>query len=598
MSRITFPQVVCVAALLSLARYAAALEPPSFRVYWDGVPTPRIYTPTSEDYHAGPPPYYDVSDELVSAQLYQDQDHESRWHLVLKNKRSTELSIVDFPYDVSDYVLNADGSDDVGLLTWKGGIAYDPDEWGWVVDYPGQAFSPFAIMTDNTSARIIAAINWPPRKITVKCDEHAGRRQTLRESVSLATNETRDFYILYACEQGDWNAGDPPWMRAVDQYSEWLHSKMQEHSLWPVLYPGWMKRTQGMLSVLLENYTDAMLAESPNRIESLWRVYGSTLQWIQFWGQMSGYGEGCCELNQELQSRYGNSGVWDLVGFVTNRVYGGGGGVAAVRKAGYYTRPYPDVPLNDDTTVVADGETNLVWFDQWLGVAKRDWRATAFYHDTMGERSCEDPNFVAELYRDHFSRSTAIEGATDVYPVAFLVSGILSQPGAGFPGGPDATISGMLSSSTTNRVIFPELVSYALNDRIMFDGTLNTGYLWWGSEHHYWVERQVFLLGHKYETSHPDENGVEDWNDAFELAVNARKAVHWWGGREPRYQGTRGITNVPAGVRVRVFRDKNDVNLLAFDRWEAPQGNLTIEFNGQQVSVPSDLLAIVEISEK
>ena len=105
----------------------------------------------------------------------------------------------------------------------------------------------------------------------------------------------------------------------------------------------------------------------------------------------------------------------------------------------------------------------------------------------------------------------------------------------------------------------------------------------------------AFLLGAKFDAIHVSE----DWQDldvldrALELTIAERERVNWWL-REPVYLDRAGVHDVPAGIDVRRFVDRDGVDLFAIDNWQL-QPNLTFGFNGVPVPVPQQQLAIVEI---
>jgi hypothetical protein len=294
-------------------------------------------------------------------------------------------------------------------------------------------------------------------------------------------------------------------------------------------------------------------------------------------------------LDQSLHPRYRDpndpdypNGVWDLVGFAESVV------ANPNHHLGYYSRPEDEVPIQD--------ANDLEWLRQWLDTAEIDWSANTFFHDTMGMRSCDDPNFIAHLYGDDpdaangnpdaFSKHTVIEGPMDIYPAAYIVSGSLDR-GTDYPGGPGHTIDDLGDpNDDVFSVPFAQLGTYVLNDRIMFNGYGNDQHLLWGSANNHWMERQCFLLGHKLE-GRPWDTDPNEWNAAVEKVMDLRDDVGWWS-RTLRYQDRRGITNVPDGIRVRRFTDEgNNRELLVVENWDLLEGR-TFQFNGKNVNVPDD----------
>ena len=186
-----------------------------------------------------------------------------------------------------------------------------------------------------------------------------------------------------------------------------------------------------------------------------------------------------------------------------------------------------------------------------------------------------------------------------------------------------------------NRIRFPQFATWMLNDRIMITGRSNGDNVFWGAKRTHWTERNVFLLGHKFDVltiwKNPDGigsdgwdfppsdpncagewnpnfvelpnepfdfdevNGVYLWSERFIDASELRDAVDWWGGREPRYYDQLGVSSVPDGVDVRRFVDKNGVNLLVVDNSNL-QPNLCVTFLGTTHAISACALSIIEVN--
>src|SRR5262249_34542546 len=118
----------------------------------------------------------------------------------------------------------------------------------------------------------------------------------------------------------------------------------------------------------------------------------------------------------------------------------------------------------------------------------------------------------------------------------------------------------------------------------------------WGRSHEYWAERQVFLLGAKFDTGAPWEDPSDPLvlDTAIALVLAERNRVGWWQ-REPMYRDRWGITELPAGVDVRHFIDHDGVSLLVIDNWNQLTGQ-TVKLYGEPVAIPPSRLSIVEFS--
>jgi hypothetical protein len=366
-------------------------------------------------------------------------------------------------------------------------------------------------------------------------------------------------------------AGVQPWQRAVDRYGDWLRTKLSAAGIQPSV-PGWIQMAHGWLNVQLENAR----RWEPARLEALWRRWGGRLPWLQFWGQMSDYGGGCCLDEPEMHPRYKP----DLPRLARM--------VARTGHVGFYARPSRSHPsLVDDTGV--DPSAAFGVLRAWLDRNRRDYGANAFYVDELGGRDFGPALAVAQLIEERIGMDTVVERAMDVYPAAFLASGALS--GGTWQGGPERTLP-VLGPGLT-RTTFPSFGRYLLRDRVMFLGESNGDGRWWGPSADYWTERQAFLLGAKFDVIHPAEAGEMDGapNRALEVAIAQRDRVDWWS-REPRYLDRIGLDEIPPDVDVRRFRGKEGENLLAVDNW-GQRRDVRITMDGRAVSLPSDALSVV-----
>ena len=81
------------------------------------------------------------------------------------------LSELWFPWEGAAAPLNDETSDDVLYYPHWMGQARRVDslaESKWEGrTYPGECFAPLALIADPRKARIVAALNWPPRRVFV-----------------------------------------------------------------------------------------------------------------------------------------------------------------------------------------------------------------------------------------------------------------------------------------------------------------------------------------------------------------------------------------------------------------------------------------------
>src|ERR1044071_4815441 len=113
-------------------------------------------------------------------------------------------------------------------------------------------------MADDASAKIVAATNWPPKKVT---PFYAAQRMILEYDVPVLAGTTATYGAIIATVTGDAASGKVPWQLAVDLYKSWLDSKIQ------VNYPAWMWDGQGFLNIGLQNY----LTFDITSIDNLWQ---------------------------------------------------------------------------------------------------------------------------------------------------------------------------------------------------------------------------------------------------------------------------------------------------------------------------------------
>jgi hypothetical protein len=556
---------------LALPLRAGATAMPGFAVQVRGESL-RQYRPS--------PDAPGVLDDAVKASVRSVGDGE--WELKLEVKRGP-VTAVWFPWEGESTTATADAHDVVyyphlfGVAERMASLA----PWSWKGGaYPGYSFAPLVVVAGDHRARMVAATNWPPRRVSPL---YSLGRIGLSYDEPLDAGARRSYRALVVEASSD--AGGVAWPQAVDAYKTWLGGQLRTAALEPA-YPGWMSSTQGWLNVQLEN----MPTWDPQRIQSVWDRFKDRLSWVQFWGQMSAYAvangirsgdTGCCLEVTEVHERYEP----DLTRLA--------GTIAKEGHVGFYARPRsPFRPLVESSSGSATPEFTFLrgWLDRNRGI----YGANAFYIDVLGGRYFGEPLDVARRLRGEIDPATVVEYAVDVYPAAFLVSGALG--GGDWSGGPGRTPATLDGSRT--RTTFPALGRYLFDDRIIFLGESNGDGRWWGAAGDYWTERQAFLLGAKFDVIHPTENGEPDGpeDQALALAIQARDRARWWK-RSLAYRDRMGLTGIPADVDVRRYRDHDGGDVLVVDNWHGHR-ELSVEVDGRPQTLPDDRLSIVDVPSR
>jgi hypothetical protein len=523
-----------------------------------------------------PAPSAGISDDVVDATVARVDGDE--WELTLKLKRGP-ISKVWFPWqpDRSTAMPRPDAA--VVYYPSLLGVAVRGSllsEWGWEgSDYPGGCFAPLVVVADDADAQMVAAANWPPRRVSPRYS--LGRIGLLYDE-RLPAGGQRSYRALIV--QTTRSSDERPWQRALDEYKIWLKGHVRTAALEPAP-PPWMQSMHGWLNVQLQN----MPTWNATVVEAMWERWKAQFSWVQFWGQMSDYFDpnrhaanevGCCLESSAVHTRYQP----DLLR-VTREI-------AREGHVGFYARPRaPYAPLVGP----GDGGTtqDLTFLRDWLERNRFTYGANAFYIDVLGHRYFGDPLRVATLLKNTIDPATIIEFPVDVYPTGFLVSGSLG--GGSWQGGPGRTTAQLDSALT--RTTFPSFGRYLLDDRVLLLGESNGDGRWWGKAADYWTERQAFLLGAKFDAIHPTENGKPDGpeDQALALAIAARDKTGWWR-RNPAYLDQRGLANLPADIDVRRYRGRDGEDLLVVDNWHGRR-DLMVTMDGASVALPDDRLAIV-----
>jgi hypothetical protein len=515
------------------------------------------------------------------------------WRLDITAKR--DLKTVSFPWQSHRISLDDDISDDYYYYPYLLGMtekatAHNADWTWWGLAYPGETFAPLTVMADKHKARIVAAVNWPPKRVSPR---YAAERMILQYDTGLATATSASYQALIAEVTGDADSGTVPWQLALDRYRAWLDSKLPR-----VAYPDWMWRGEGFLNIQLQNLASFDAAS----LDRLWQPIKTVYPWVLFWGQMGPYagaGGGCCLLKYQMDPRYQPG----LPKWVAARISADGA------HAGYYSAPHDGSGASDPRRFL-DTEAGVTWLKSWLEV-NRSYGANSYYIDTLARGYHGNPAAIMELFSSGtISRHSLLEGVVDIYPAAGLVSGALV-------GTHDLCGAPQKKPENTQRTTFPRFGRYLLGDRLIYEGGSNTDWRFWGSNRswlqntdgglngqcgfaaycsangpcEHGTEYLAFLLGAKLDVIEPQDNPVLD------AIVKEHQRVSWWS-RGPVYLDTKelNLTAVPirSAVQVARFRDSAGKDLIAFLNPRLETG-VTVSFRGKAIPVPNKRVSIYEI---
>lgn len=592
MHRVSFYPALVTLSLLIAAPAAAQSTPPipAFRV--------QLADGTYREY-AGATAY---DDGQVRAKLTHLGN--GRWRLNLRNLGPQLIREVWYPWIGDRPALGGNESDDLLYYPNLFGVAKravipmllgeDQDELAeWYgSNYPGSAAAPLMVLADRTQGILLAAANWPPQKVSPR---FAQDQLGILYFLFMFPNQVRDFDGFYVVADGNTNAGRIPWQLALDPYKAWLKQRMAAAGLTPD-YPEAMRRANGWIQVALSTFAEF----DPDVLRNLWNRWGDRLPWMQCWGQMSNYsgppfgepdlhnavpplepGEetGCCMDVIEPHERY-IPGLFE----VGQEIIEDDG------LFGLYSRP-PD-PYAPLTT---PNSPSLEFLENWTD-SHALLGANAFFVDAVGGYDFGDPLAIAHLLRDNFPAMTVIEHTTDMYGAAHLIGGSLWGGWNWHTDPHDAAT--MIDSPQFQKGTAPAFMRYLLDDRIIFLGCANGDHSFWGQAtgKGYYSERQVFLLGAKYDVSYyliaESANQQNTMNIVMSRAISEWQRVNFWE-REPQYVHRAGIFHVPPGVDVRRFVDRDGINLFAIDNPNGVVGQ-TFTFMNHQLAVPAEPLSIVE----
>lgn len=565
--------LLLVAGLLIFGHTVSAYDPPTFSVRYDG--TTRFYnTPTQTngnqrifDY----PPVYGVITDIGN----------DIWRLELTNQSvSTTFTTVYFPWQQNSYLI--DNSEDYFVysthiigkrISNTNGTVWAWKNWG---SYPGLC-APILVAANDTKAKLVAAVNWPPVKVTPSFSLN----RLIMQYPELPPSSNGTYQVLIKEVEGDASEGNVPWMLAVDEYKKWLQPYLIEEDVYPLPNPDWLKEIQGFIQENLSDRTgDAPYSTLPHLDK--WKPWLAYFPWLQLWGQMSYYAEtgGCCLVRPTVHERWytpTNTNDYDLIDYAqeVKSIYG--------CHYGYYSRVEPAYE-----EFISDPYKFLDFVD-WNETNETEYEANAFYYDVMGRAYHGEPLAVMEFLRDdERSQDAMIEGSVDIYPSAGLVSGCLD---AGYP----------------------QFGRYLLDSHLIFMGYCNGDFSYSGPSKDYVAERNAFLLGAKFDThlpflsyqaTHPSV--ATNWNQGLRAVYMLREDSDWWA-REPQYLHRRGLHNIPfAGgvdapltntVDVRRFIDRNGVNLLAVLNYNSTS-SLSFDFYDKTINIPTNQYFIIDVPQE
>jgi hypothetical protein len=509
------------------------------------------------------------------------------WQLQITGPQQTLINEF-FPWQQERSPLDDDITDDIyyypNLLGRTEKATHRDLDWNWYGSiYPGPIAAPLVVMADPAHAKIVAATNWPPRRVT---PAYAAQRLVLRYDDTIAVGGSVTYRALIATVSGKAEIGDVPWQKALDPYRAWLDAAMGS-----IHYPSWMWDGEGMLNLQLQGYLDTA------SVNTSWQPLKTLYPWVLMWGQMSPYpGGSCCGIDLTTSQYYSTLPNMDprflpsLPSWVMSTVVGSG------YHAGYYSAPFSE-HYSAGPRGYLDTTSGLDWFtgynDTNLG-----YGANSYYFDTLAREDWGDPGVILDLFRTGVLPTDAMsEGIVDVYPLPGLVSGALA--GSSYCGAPFKT------PENSTIATFPAFVRYLLSDRLIYWGQSNDDGQFWGTntvsgcDYATWcadgrcnhgIEHQILLTGARIEMRPGSDNPV------IAAIIQERQRVGWWP-RRPRYLATKGLdlSGIPSSTRVEMshFRDSNGVDLVAISNPGAVSG-LSFALNGSTVAVPAQPVAIID----
>jgi hypothetical protein len=522
------------------------------------------------------------------------QEERGLWELNLLPKVQLKSEGVVFPWWGDRLNLKLAGSDEriyypfIGGVSEKQGLRTHPNWWG--VAYPGGVFAPLIIHATNSQAMLVAAANWPPRRVTPL---YAHRAQLIF-ATDLKVNTATSFRIFFKRFELNDAGNTGSWQRALLFYRRWLMSKLK-------VAPSseWLQQSEGFLNYGLMNSYEFKASQLEAALAS---VKGVT-DWALLWGQMSNFagdasiavpkllaGEevGCCLPEIKLHSRY--LGIPEIAG--RWRSQGG--------HLGYYSRLRPD-----STGAYMGSKAGVDFITHWFSFNRTQLNADSFYLDEYGRTNYGEVTPDLKPYTDPFfngviPKDTLIEGFVDIYPrPALLSGGLRSNP----PMDPSVLLStdfekgGAAADSAGQRVPSYRMARLLMGNRPGFAGYANGDYAMYSSQFAAspsFAERQVFLAGLKFDIGYSAENGYGPTAVIREVA-QLRRDFRWWD-RNPVYLDTIGVGNLPSGISVRRFVDCAQKTLFTIDN-PARKVGMSFTFYGRSISIPAARLSIVELAD-
>ncbi|MGE3181122.1 MAG: hypothetical protein AB7N71_05780, partial [Phycisphaerae bacterium] len=198
----------------------------------------------------GAAPPYTVDNSSVAATL--DYEGEHIWRLRVTPKIA--LGGLTFPAtDPRDNPADQLLDDDIVYYPYLFGVirrAGMMKDWGWWgLDYPGACFSPLLVRADDETAKLVAAVNWPPKRVfPMFC-----RRGTcLAYKEAFTPGESHEFKAMVYVVRRDQAQDMPLWAAATVPYKAWLQTQLDRENLNAVL-PEWITHANGWLNIQLEN---------------------------------------------------------------------------------------------------------------------------------------------------------------------------------------------------------------------------------------------------------------------------------------------------------------------------------------------------------
>lgn len=522
----------------------------------------------------------EFSDNKVWARVAKVGDYEFELSMIPQQ----DINDFWFPWQQNAATLNGSIDDDIVFYPlWSGlaKMASATPQWAWEgYDYPSAAFSPIITVKDNTKAYTVCATNWPPKQVNPR---YSLGRVAFNYQVILKTGVLYTYRVMIVPSD--------TWQFAADIYSTWLNQNMRDEKMYPIKYPNSQQRSNGWINIQLENYTEF----KPSDIMSFINEWSPNFSRVQFWGQMSNYsgdpifakpplqqGEltGCCLASNILHSRY--LGLQDIVQSLE----------MSNIDVGFYIRSRDEgtgYGKLDDPTII-NGKTHLQFIMDWIKEIQTEIKGNCIYFDVFGGQYVGSGLYPATLLKSVLPHNTVIEGLKDFYPTAFLISGHITGIGQG---GLNKTIKNLGTQYDT--VTYPEFGRFILGDRIVYLGQSNNDWQSFGATHDYWIEREAFLLGAKLDinTFYDNPANPHVMNRAVQMILNEWNRVGWWA-RNPIYRGDSLLTNVPDGIRISRFIDKDSKQLFVIENW-TQLTNQIFKFRTTTVNVPTNQLSIVEL---